>query len=76
MVCLASGSVDNSIIIWDINTGNNIRTLKGHSNWVCCLAVLPNGCLASGSVDNSIIIWDINTGNNIRTLKGHSSYVR
>ena len=34
--------------------------LKGHSNWVRSLAVLPNGDLASGSGDETIIIWDLN----------------
>ena len=40
---LVSGSADNTIKIWNTNTGNEIRTLKGHKSWVRCLVVLPNG---------------------------------
>ena len=72
---LASGSYDNTIKIWDTNTGNEIRTLKAHTDYVRSLVVLNNGYLASGSYDNTIKIWDTNTGNEIRTLKGHTSHV-
>ena len=57
---LASGSWDNSIIIWDLATGKKKLTLTGHSSNVRSVAFSPNGkSLASGSNDNSIIIWDL-----------------
>ena len=31
---IASGSYDKTIKLWDVNTGEEIRTLKGHSGWV------------------------------------------
>ena len=54
---LASGSWDNTIKIWDTNTGSLKRTLVGHTGYVWSLAVLQNGDLASGSWDNTIKIW-------------------
>ena len=55
---LASGSWDNTIKIWDTETGSEIRNLTGHTNWVRALAVMPNGYLASGSADTTIKIWN------------------
>jgi hypothetical protein len=54
---LASGSVDNTVKIWNPNTGSLVYTLTGHSDYVYSLATLSNGNLASGSVDNTVKIW-------------------
>ena len=57
-------------------------TLKGHSNWVTCLAttVEQSDVLLSGSRDKSIIAWTLDGGENYGTprksLKGHSHYVQ
>jgi WD40 repeat protein len=81
---LASGSSDNTIKIWDVNTGNLKTTLTGHSDIVVSVQFspvgfsLPSGIgqyLASGSWDSTIKIWDVNTGNLKTTLTGHSSGV-
>jgi WD40 repeat protein len=49
------------IKIWNTDTGSEIRTLTGHTDWVYSLAVLPNGYLASGSQDKTIKIWNTRT---------------
>ena len=54
---LVSGSVDNSIKIWDVTNGQTIKTLTGYTGDVYALSVLPDGSLASGSEDYSIKIW-------------------
>ncbi|MGI8917153.1 MAG: caspase family protein [Pyrinomonadaceae bacterium] len=47
---LASGGKDDVIKIWDLATGNVLRTLYGHTSNVNALAVSPDGkLLASGS---------------------------
>ncbi|HKE55970.1 MAG TPA: hypothetical protein VKB46_04690, partial [Pyrinomonadaceae bacterium] len=49
---LASGGKDNVIKIWELATGNILRTLYGHTTNVNTLAVSPDGkLLASGSGD-------------------------
>ena len=49
---LASGGKDNVIKIWDLATGNILRTLYGHTSNVNALAVSSDGkLLASGSGD-------------------------
>ncbi|WP_392530274.1 protein kinase [Nostoc sp. C117] len=73
---LASGSWDNTIKLWDINTGKEIRTLIGHTNWVNSVAFSPDGkLLASGSADCTIKLWQVNTGIEIQTFTGHSDSV-
>jgi WD40 repeat protein len=53
-----------------------VRNLSGHTSYVNCLAISPDGStLISGSADTSIKLWDFATGKELRTLNGHTSYV-
>ena len=62
--------------LWDVNTGNNIHTLTGHTGDVLSVAFSPDGnTIASGSGDGTVRLWDANTGNNIHTLTGHTDVV-
>jgi WD40 repeat protein len=73
---LASGSVDQTIVFWNPETGNQLRALKGHSGTVNSIAFSPDDKqLASGSADNTIKIWDVASGNAKQTLTGHTLYV-
>ncbi len=73
---LASAGSSGYVYIWDINTGNVIDTLKGHTDDVRSVAFSPDGSkIASGSADNTIKLWDANTGALIRTFVGHTDYV-
>ncbi|MBD2213644.1 WD40 repeat domain-containing protein [Nostoc linckia FACHB-104] len=73
---LASGSADNTIKLWNLDTGKGIRTLNGHSDYVYSVSFSPDGkTLASGSRDKTIKLWNLETGKEIRTLNGHSDYV-
>ena len=59
----ASGSWDNEVQLWDVNSGAVKQTLKGHTNWVNSVAFSPDGgMLATGGDDQTIRIWDINQG--------------
>ena len=69
-----SGSYDGTIILWDVASGESLRTFKGHTSLV---AFSPDGRHAiSGSYDNTIILWDVASGERLRTFKGHTSSVR
>lgn len=57
---LASGGNDQTIKLWDVETGKELATLKGHSSRVGALAFSRDGrTLASGSGDGVIKMWDL-----------------
>ncbi len=66
---LASGNGDNSIKLWDVNSGRELRTLEGHTWSVLSVAFNPDGkTLASGSGDNSVRLWDVATGQQLKSF--------
>ncbi|KAH7168464.1 hypothetical protein DER46DRAFT_217905 [Fusarium sp. MPI-SDFR-AT-0072] len=73
---VASGSDDETIRIWDAETGECEQELKGHSGMVTSVVFSHDSKkVASGSDDEMIRIWDAETGKCERELKGHSRIV-
>ena len=71
MTCLAltpdghravSGSEDETLRVWDLDSGKCLRELKGHTDIIRCVAVTPDGRRAvSGSDDKTVRVWDLPT---------------
>ena len=73
---LASGGADRMIKLWDVETGNLIKTLEGHTHHVTSIDWNVNRRqLASASADASVKIWDVETGKASRTISGLKSEV-
>ncbi len=69
---LASGSLDDQILIWNFFTGEILHRFSSHTKSINALAISPDGnLLASGSDDDTIKIWHLNTGREIATLTEH-----
>jgi len=69
----ASNSSANFSQLWNLHTGELIRTFSWHSGAVNCVAINPNGTtLAGGSYDQQIKLWNLETGQEISSIKGHS----
>jgi WD40 repeat protein len=52
------------------------RSLLGHTSFINCLAISPDGnVLVSGSADSTIKIWDLATGKAIQMLQGQTGYI-
>ncbi len=72
---LAGGSW-KIVRLWRFGTGELLRTLDAHSQWVLSVVISPDGnTLASGSADKTIKLWNLKTGQVIQTLTSHSSWV-
>lgn len=66
---MVSGSLDTSIRVWDVETGNCIHTLTGHQSLTSGMELKDN-ILVSGNADSTVKIWDIKTGQCLQTLQG------
>jgi WD40 repeat protein len=63
---LATGSDDNNIRLWDIESGELVRTLEGHQGSVWSVAWSGDGqWLASGTGDRTVRLWDVESGTEI-----------
>ncbi|KAI8918284.1 WD40-repeat-containing domain protein [Powellomyces hirtus] len=71
---LISGSLDNTIKIWCLETGAEIKTLFGHVEGVWCAAV-DSLRIISGGQDRKVIVWDIERGQKMYELTGHGGAV-
>jgi WD40 repeat protein len=71
-----SASYDNTLKVWDLESGRELRTLVGHLGSVRGVAISPDGALAvSASDDKTLKVWDLDAMRELRTLEGHSGAV-
>jgi WD40 repeat protein len=57
---LLHAGLDLGIHVWDIVSGQELKSFKGHSGAVNAVAVAPNGkMLASASADTTALVWDL-----------------
>ncbi len=63
--------VDKTIKIWDIKTGEHLKTLEGHLDLITTIVISPDGkYIVSGSWNDIIKIWDVENGKCLNTLIG------
>jgi WD40 repeat protein len=80
-----SGSLDNTIRVWSLESGTCLHVLEGHTNGVLCLAGdsetntlvsdSETNTLVSGSIDKTVRVWDSTSGECLYTLRGHTYWV-
>ena len=60
---LASGGYDNTIILWDLSSGEELRRFKGHDDAVMRVLFSPRGDrLLSSDLKGGVKEWDANSG--------------
>lgn len=70
---LASASMDSTINLWDLSTGQLLTTLSGNVGAVRAIAYSPDGStLASGGDDGNVRLWDVQSGQIRQKLSGAS----
>jgi len=69
---IISGNHDNNAKIWDVKTGNIVKTFAGHSDWVYSVKVTSDmKTLITGSFDKTVKLWDFKSGKLLYTFEGH-----
>jgi WD40 repeat protein len=69
---VATGSIDETVKIWDATTGRELVTLRGYFRAVTSLSWGPDGRLASGSDDGSVKVWNAIRDQESSILPGHA----
>jgi WD40 repeat protein len=76
----------SNLILWDWQTGREIRRFEGQRDVIYSVAISPDGqrvlagCGPSGpssehSGDNDLALWDLHTGEILRRMRGHKDAV-
>ena len=81
-------SVGKEVRLWNVHTGELIKTLTGHEDVVSSVVFSPDGnlivsgdwydwdgYLSSGTWSGEIRVWNAHTGEHLKTLKGHTGGV-
>jgi WD40 repeat protein len=78
----ATFSTDNTVRVWDAQTGAELLTFRKHTEPVSCVAFSPDGRLvasAGGQVffpsEQEVKVWDAKTGDELLNLSGHTGWV-
>jgi serine/threonine protein kinase len=81
---IASGSRDGTVRLWNMETGDLIKTISVQGNFINTVAFSPNGSIIAsgigwvgkfGGTGGEVRLWDNKTGNLLRTLVGHEGVV-
>ena len=68
--------LDNWLRVWNLEDGQCLRILEGHSDYVTSVSLTPDGRRAvSGSGDKTLRVWDLDTGECLHILEGHNDRV-
>ncbi len=66
----ASDTTDDAeaIVVWDMESGQQIASLTAHTYWISTLCFSPCGqFLASGGEDGTVYVWDVSTWRQVQS---------
>src|SRR5262249_997533 len=66
---LASASADHTVRVWDMQTGQEIINLKGHSGGIHHVSFSHDGRRLASAGDGTVRVWDAQIGENPITIK-------
>ncbi|HLF82295.1 MAG TPA: WD40 repeat domain-containing protein, partial [Anaerolineales bacterium] len=61
---------------WDLETGQLLKHLQGHTNIAWGVAFVDERTAISTSDDRTLILWDLESGTALRTFLGHTDGVK
>jgi WD40 repeat protein len=75
-VLVTGGGTDNTVKVWNSDTGALLRTMEGHTDNVLRVAVSSSGKTAvSGGLDKTIRVWEADAGKLHRAIDTPSNRV-
>ena len=70
---IVTGCADGKARLWDVDNGQLLATLGGHTDAIMGIAFSPDGNkILTGSLDKTACIWETNTNKVMHVLRGHS----
>lgn len=79
----ASAGDDGLVLVWDIETGERLQELRGHSQQItamttftCSTELATHTSLITASSDRSLSLWDPDTGHRVQTISDLQSSVK
>ncbi|XP_046873928.1 WD repeat-containing protein 41 isoform X1 [Hypomesus transpacificus] len=79
----ASAGDDGMVLVWNIETGERLLELRGHSQQItamtaysCARGDTTHTCLITASSDRTLSLWDPDTGHRVQTISDLQSSVK
>jgi WD40 repeat protein len=71
----ASGGDDLSVKLWQVSSGQHLKTFHGHTTIIWSVAFSPDGTLlASVGFEHTVKLWKVSENDPV-TLQGHGTFV-
>ncbi|MFX1376152.1 MAG: TIR domain-containing protein [Promethearchaeota archaeon] len=73
---IITGSVDTTVKVWELETGDSFQILEGHEKEVTSVNISSDGTrIVTGSEDQTVKLWKLETGNLMRNFTGHKGAI-
>jgi predicted Ser/Thr protein kinase len=70
------GSIDSTLSLWDVESGQELRRFQGHEGVVRSAAISPDARhVLSGGEDQTVRLWDTDSGEELHCFRGHGDAV-
>lgn len=63
---------DSVIRVWDLKTGKEIQTMRGHWEVMSALVFSPDGAELASGLDGTVRVWEVASGKSLRVHEGHT----